>query len=1553
MNALKIPTFIALLLLGLNGFSQTPPPHTHGQWGSVIEFDIIPVAVANLPDGRLVTWSSKYHDAFDMNDGYTFTQVFDPLGGPDGTGGVLQRSVTETFHDMFCPGINNLSDGRLLVTGGSSDEKTSIYDPKTGIWTSEEDMKIARGYQGAVTLPDGSAFTIGGSWNDAPPGGRDAEIWTLEEGWRELPGIRATLLWNQNDENGEPEGVYRLDNHAWLWAAPNGKILHAGPGETMHWIDVNGNNGQGSVQVVGRRGDDYMSMNGNTSMFDIGKLLKVGGSASYSSGSLGNENAYVIEFNDGDNVTVTPTANKPEHARVYVSSVVLPNGEVLVMGGLDHAEVFVDDIAYLSAEMYNPVTNSFRTLASMEVPRTYHSAAILLNDGRVFMGGGGLCGEGCEANHLDAEIFSPPYLFDSNGDLAERPTVAAPDNVYYNSVLTVTGSSDIDEFVFMRMSSATHSINNEQRRVPVDFTKTNGYYNLNVPGANVMPPGYYMLFAIKDGVPSISEAVLVGTGDSRINDDNLLVEFNFFEGNGDSIRDTSGNNNHGIIKEYDDSGAEVPLREEGYWSVNGLSGNALEMDGMEFNSNSLVEIPSSPSLQSLTNQITVMAWVNRNDGSIMSNGEIPNVGIFTHDYSSFFIGYHADKFKMEFFTEGNGHASLYTNVSYTPGVWEHLVGTYDGTHARLYVNGEEIYQVEVTGNLLINTNEPVYNTFTLSGFYDRRPGPVVPGGNSSGVTDELDGRMDNFRLYNVALTPEEIQRIYADEHKVTPEVHPCDEFEIVYEINGERTIGVSQISVRDGEQVTLSLNAEGVEYIVKGPDGAIIPDGVIDSIHDSGEYTVTAVLTEIGPADDMAIADFCSEHPNGFLPGEAKNAIDGMAVTYWHTEWYDDRSYPHFIDLDLGAETEIFGFEYLPRQYHPNELPQNQLNGTIKDYEIYISDSKASLGLGTPISAGEWAYNPDLKTVEFPKTTGRYVRLLALSEGNGKVGASAAELRVIVKKTIECENTLTINVGIPKTYTYDGAWSPSDPSGVATEFDDIIIESGDAMLTRSTLCNSLTVEPGASLVLEDIHGGTTVNLTVKMHTTLNSTPTSFSSLIDNGYLTGLVEYNRYINKVGTSVESGNDLIASPVSMNFDTEFVTTNHGVLAKHPSENGIYSFGPFNVATAAFENFNIGTDNLGSIPLAYGEGYRVGTEPNSDGVVRFMGKTTKIPISINMTKTAGGTSWNLVGNPYPSYLDFEVFLDTNANDLDSANGYEAVYGYNRTWSDSWVVLNRATLIDPAAMSSIIPGQGFFVKARPGGSRVMFTPEMRIVRPQSVSGNQNPNMALSKLILSSEEKSDATSIYFIDGTTRGLDVGYDARTFEGVNIDFTVFTRLVDDNSDRDFAIQSLPYEDFNGVVVPLGLKVKSGTNLKISIDEDFSTIPANIYVYLEDRQENAFVLLNDRPYRFSSTSDMNGAGRFNVHYSDKPLIEIEGPSPKELQIYATIMPKALIVSGRLDSETTAYLYDIRGRLIFSKLLNLNAVTNTIDISTVGTGVYIVKVSNDEQTKTQKIVIK
>ena len=103
------------------------------------------------------------------------------------TGQVTGATVSNTAHDMFCPGVSILSDGKVLVTGGISNTLASIYDPATNSWTSAQPMNIGRGYQGQTTLPDGQAFVLGGSWS-GDIGGKQGELWSPAADWRDVAG---------------------------------------------------------------------------------------------------------------------------------------------------------------------------------------------------------------------------------------------------------------------------------------------------------------------------------------------------------------------------------------------------------------------------------------------------------------------------------------------------------------------------------------------------------------------------------------------------------------------------------------------------------------------------------------------------------------------------------------------------------------------------------------------------------------------------------------------------------------------------------------------------------------------------------------------------------------------------------------------------------------------------------------------------------------------------------------------------------------------------------------------------------------------------------------------------------------------------------------------------------------------------------------------------------------------------------------------------------------------------------------------------------------------
>lgn len=497
---------------GVNGGSNTMWRVNRtlpSSWGGAITLPLVPTAAAHLPDGKVLMWSAdspNYAGGTGGVDGNTVTTVFDPIARK-----ASDAVLTSLGHNMFCPGLNLLPTGKVFVNGGVSSRKTSIYDPVTQTWGTSDLMNIPRGYEASTTLSDGSVFTLGGSWNIATPdfrlGDKYGEVWTPGAGW--------SILSNVPDIIGpDPAGAYRGDNHMWLVAAQNRWVFYAGPDATLRWIDTKG---AGQIVPVGQRGDDTFSINGNAVMYDIGKLLTLGGAAAYD-GGVAKASAFVIDISAGP--AVAPVVRKVQplaYSRGFVNSVVLPNGQVIAIGGQAVPVPFTDDQSVLVPELWDPTTEAFTRLAPMSVPRNYHSEALLLPDGRVMSSGGGLCGSSCNTNHPNVQILTPPYLLNPDGTNAARPTIAtSPASATNGSTIAVSTDMPIRSFALVRMSSSTHSVNTDQRRIPLvarQVSSGGGYaYSLSIPSdSGVAIPGNYMLFAMNaNGVPSVAKIIRIG-----------------------------------------------------------------------------------------------------------------------------------------------------------------------------------------------------------------------------------------------------------------------------------------------------------------------------------------------------------------------------------------------------------------------------------------------------------------------------------------------------------------------------------------------------------------------------------------------------------------------------------------------------------------------------------------------------------------------------------------------------------------------------------------------------------------------------------------------------------------------------------------------------------------------------------------------------------------------------------------------------------------------------------------------------------------------------------
>jgi YVTN family beta-propeller protein len=466
---------------------------TLGDWSAVIPWTPhIPVSAATLPDGRVLTFASNQRTTFPSGPEFTYAATWNPA-----TGQFVEYN--HPSHDMFCGALVMLPDGRVLVNGGrNTTVRSSIFDWRVNTWTRTPDMNDPRWYNTTVALPSGRAWTVSGSG-----GSGTAERWDAASGWSRLTGI------NWNTVTSEPG--YITIWHPFLLLAPDGRLIHFGPTDTMHWVVPDGS---GSMSNTGTTvpGAHYPK-EGSWVMYNEGRILVAGGgvntTANPSDTTTGTSStvAYTVDVRSGTPV-VTPTASM-SFARQFANAAILPSGEVLVMGGNTSGLKFNDTGSILTPEIWNPATGTWRVAAEMSVPRNYHSLALLLPDGRVMSGGGGLGG----GDHRDAQLYTPPTLFNADGTLAPRPALtAAPTAIGVATRFTVIGTPGIQKFSFIKMSAITHSVNTDLRYLSLPFTETSaGTYDLTAHSSlNVMTPGYWMLFGLNAaGAHSVARIILV------------------------------------------------------------------------------------------------------------------------------------------------------------------------------------------------------------------------------------------------------------------------------------------------------------------------------------------------------------------------------------------------------------------------------------------------------------------------------------------------------------------------------------------------------------------------------------------------------------------------------------------------------------------------------------------------------------------------------------------------------------------------------------------------------------------------------------------------------------------------------------------------------------------------------------------------------------------------------------------------------------------------------------------------------------------------------------
>ncbi len=479
-----------------------------GYFSQPFPWPIIPIQLALLPDGRVMNYGTDQQG----NQGATMLyDIWNPALGTVSSAHTILQNTTST--DIFCGAASLLAgSGNLLITDGDltvkgtrnySNNNINLFTPSNNTLSPAGSTAFARWYPSLTTMPNGDKLLMGGTVTPNV-GEPTPEIFSVAtSSWSTLNGISIPQPNGGPPEWYYPRGFVGADNGVYL-------LQHTGG---IYRLDPDFGGSQQNTGVTLDAGDPtyaaamfYDAKNNNP--FAVMMLRNPNPNNGLPNAGVGNE-VQVVDLSKTP--PVAKTIGNLSYIRSTGELTVLADGSVLASAG---SAVFNQqtNVAY-QTELYIPKTGKWTLGASAAIPRLYHNSALLLPDGSVLTAGGGAPGP---VNELNGEIYYPPYLYlqDGSGNPAPRPTVvSAPSSLTNGQTfqLTVGAADTISAINLIRTGSMTHNFNSEQRLIPVQFTQngTTITATLNAP-AQLMPPGYYMLFAINaSGVPAVAPIIPV------------------------------------------------------------------------------------------------------------------------------------------------------------------------------------------------------------------------------------------------------------------------------------------------------------------------------------------------------------------------------------------------------------------------------------------------------------------------------------------------------------------------------------------------------------------------------------------------------------------------------------------------------------------------------------------------------------------------------------------------------------------------------------------------------------------------------------------------------------------------------------------------------------------------------------------------------------------------------------------------------------------------------------------------------------------------------------
>lgn len=463
--------------------------------------------------------------------------------------------------NVFCGDHSTLSDGRLLVGGGTrgwpshagahgehynGQRACWIYRPLTNAWVRVDDMEFQPGsssvgggrwYPTLVMLANGEVLAVGGhpdvddNFGLGTPAGQRHNNNTPE---RYSPtGNSWTLLADGTDEDAlSADNSRDTDGYPRLHLLPGGRVFF-------------------STNVRGK----CRFYNPYAGVFE-GDVVDLPGEGLYHYGSAatavllpllpdadGNCQPRILICGGATPMRIDPESDSPQWeatsardgemvgvVRNHLCACILPNGDVFVSGGCqtDGTDAQRDASSVLKPEVYRPgidwATNTYNDAdeqwTTIDEPananRHYHSTTVLLPDGRVWSGGSNssTAAPGDDGGERRIEAYRPDY-----GDEAQRPTLGkCPPSIGYDHSFDIEtpDAASIERVALTRAYSMTHSFSADQRYVGLRFEKVGNKLRAASPkNSRIAPPGYYLLWIVDEAGRPCQTAKFVRVSDQK------------------------------------------------------------------------------------------------------------------------------------------------------------------------------------------------------------------------------------------------------------------------------------------------------------------------------------------------------------------------------------------------------------------------------------------------------------------------------------------------------------------------------------------------------------------------------------------------------------------------------------------------------------------------------------------------------------------------------------------------------------------------------------------------------------------------------------------------------------------------------------------------------------------------------------------------------------------------------------------------------------------------------------------------------------------------------